>query len=557
VIHPDIYAFRTHSRKIRQNPRLTPPETESRQTRTTRQISQSREDKQPNCEAEGHVKQESDQKRKRSPPDEDLGSQDQDKQSLKKPRVLSTDIADALGAQEVKGDRPYNPIKHWADTGFWPENWLEMGPQSTERSSKNTIKSKATQSYSQGFRDGENPSAYSREYESHLRSNGIIMDIYQGATLVSEDSKSLCIRLRQGKGRVPQHTLFPTDKLLDILERVRYRNEQRIYRDIMPMIVPSAELLFFNGESELEHLAEEMSAGWTKCTTLAGPQPRPDFAVGLMSSAFTDEELVKLKHYTASDRASLFTENMYYPFLMCEAKCGDQGIDGADLQNMQSCSMAVNAVVQLYREADKNQSPPRLQELNRQILAFSVSHDHRNVRIHGHFALIGNDRTTFHRYLIISLDMASPDSQKDWTAYNFTRQIYSNFVPDHLKRIRDALATLDDPPQQSFTSGMSIEEPDSQESEAIVPVSEGTADFKKPPLPPMVRIQQENERLNHHLDQLLKEQQELQQEKHRLIGQFDMLLQNQQEQQRHQQEQQRHRQEQITKLQDLLLEQRE
>lgn len=30
--------------------------------------------------------------------------------------------------------------------------------------------------------------------------------------------------------------------------------------------MPSAELLFLNGESQLEHVAEEISADWTKCS---------------------------------------------------------------------------------------------------------------------------------------------------------------------------------------------------------------------------------------------------------------------------------------------------
>ena len=561
--------------QIGQNTWLSSPKSDSKQTQSTSQSSRSGEDKQLDLATERHARQKSDQKRKRSQVDEDLSSQDQEEPSQKRARILSTERAKGVEAQEEKRDKTSDAVTHWAETGYWPKNFLEMDLKSSEESSENKKKRKSTPSYTQTVKDGENPKAYSREYENHLRDNGIFMDILKGNGLVSDDSKSLCVRLRSGKDSVPRHTSFPKEKFLFVFERVRNRNEQRVYRDITPLIVPSAELLFLNGESELEHLTEEVSADWTKCTTLAGPQPRPDFAVGLMSSVFTDEELIKLKHYTASERATLFTENMYFPFLMCEAKCGDQGIDRADRQNMHSSSMAVNAILQLYREADKNQSPSRLHELNRQILVFSISHDHRNVRIHGHFAVIGKDRITFHRYLIDSFDMASPDCQKRWAPYSFGRQVYSHIFPNHLKRIRDAIAKLDDPRQQSFASDMSIQEPDSQGSEPNASSFQGRAGFRKPSLPPTVRMQQENERLSDQLDKLLKqqqvqqqmqqqEQQRMQRENGRLKDQIDTLLQQQQErqrqqqeQQRQQQEQQRQQQEQINKLQNLLMEQQD
>lgn len=74
--------------------------------------------------------------------------------------------------------------------------------------------------------------------------------------------------------------------------------------------MPSAELFFICGNHDLEHLTEELDAVWTKCSTLAGPQPKPHLAIGLMSSAFTDKEILKLKSYTAPDRATLFTEHV-------------------------------------------------------------------------------------------------------------------------------------------------------------------------------------------------------------------------------------------------------
>lgn len=73
------------------------------------------------------------------------------------------------------------------------------------------------------------------------------------------------------------------------------RNEPRVVKDISPWLTPSAELLFMHGVSGLEDVTEEIQADWNKCVPLVGPLPRPDFTVGFQSSAFTDEEIEKLK----------------------------------------------------------------------------------------------------------------------------------------------------------------------------------------------------------------------------------------------------------------------
>lgn len=68
-----------------------------------------------------------------------------------------------------------------------------------------------------------------------------------------------------------------------------------IFRDITPLIAPSAELLFAQGFTNLEHVREDLDTLWTKCISLAAcPRPKPDFAAGVKSSVFTVVELRKL-----------------------------------------------------------------------------------------------------------------------------------------------------------------------------------------------------------------------------------------------------------------------
>jgi len=90
---------------------------------------------------------------------------------------------------------------------------------------------------------------------------------------------------------------------------------------------------------------------------------------------------------------------MYFPFLTSEVKCGNEALNIADRQNAHSAAVAANAIVELYKLVS------RQNELHQKILAFSVSHDHRAVRIYGHYVLINGKDTSFYRHLIQSFDI--------------------------------------------------------------------------------------------------------------------------------------------------------
>ncbi|KAF1953092.1 hypothetical protein CC80DRAFT_527556 [Byssothecium circinans] len=90
--------------------------------------------------------------------------------------------------------------------------------------------------------------------------------------------------------------------------------------------------------------------------------------------------------------------NMYFLFLTCEVKCGAAALDVADRQNAHSMTLAVRAIVELF------QLVKREQELHRQVLAFSISHDHWSVRIYGYYPVIKEKDTTFYCYPIRTFD---------------------------------------------------------------------------------------------------------------------------------------------------------
>jgi hypothetical protein len=169
--------------------------------------------------------------------------------------------------------------------------------------------------------------------------------------------------------------------------------------------------------------------------------------VGFGRSAFTDEQLKKLVPFVGNLEDTftsyfMATWQMYLPFLTCEVKCGAAALDVADRQNAHSMTLAVRGTVELFRLVNREK------ELHREILGFSISHDHETVRIYGHYPVIDGDKTTFYRHPIKKLDFTSEEGKEKWASYKFTKNIYDIWMPTHLKRICSAVDEL--PPDLDF-----------------------------------------------------------------------------------------------------------
>ncbi|MCJ1427143.1 hypothetical protein MMC29_005046 [Sticta canariensis] len=220
---------------------------------------------------------------------------------------------------------------------------------------------------------------------------------------------------------------------------VQDRNESRVIRSILPYIVPSAEDLAIMGATKLKCLIENVNEGWTGSIPVEGPRPQPDYSVGFRRSAFTEEQLNRLDPLIGSVFDTSFfvaTYRMYFPFLTCEVKCGAAAFDVADRQNAHSMTIAVRSVIELYRAVKREK------ELNREILAFSISHDHRLVRIYGHYPVIDGDKVTYYRHPIHEFSFTALEGKDRWTAYKFTKNVYDVWMPTHLQRICSAIDQL-------------------------------------------------------------------------------------------------------------------
>ena len=320
-------------------------------------------------------------------------------------------------------------------------------------------------SYSQSRKDGAVPEQYTPDYERHIFTKGLDMDLLRGENSICKQSKESCIGLTKITRHTIMPTIFPQDRLREVINQLANRNEAIINRDVTPMILPPIMSLFLGGDTHLEHVVDEVNADWYEQCVLEGPRIRPDRAIGLFASAFTEGELDKLQRYKSVDNWTQFTGSMYFPFLMIETKCGREGLDVADRQNMHSCSVAVRAILRIEQEADKYRAAAKLEKLSRQVLVYSISHDRQDVRLYGHYAIIQGEKWTYYRYRIGTFNILT--SQRDLlTLYNFGQNVLKAHVLGHVERLKGALLAQPEPSALSvYTSSISLNDSSQQNSQ--------------------------------------------------------------------------------------------
>ncbi|TGO31756.1 hypothetical protein BHYA_0417g00020 [Botrytis hyacinthi] len=364
------------------------------------------------------------------------------------------------------GEKKLDPLGYWTKELRWPNEYFEpesnMNHLLARKKSSSSLRSKQSEA-------GNTPPAsitpsdqkprevksapYTRpSYTTVLATKGSFMD--KSDLSVTDASKNLCRILLETEQTIPEYSLFRDEIFEKACRKIQDRNEARIVQDIARLIVPSAETLATHSATHLESLIESVNEGWNSAIPFYGPRPQPDYSVGFRRSAFTDDQLEKLRPFVGeiTDTFTSYfmaTWQIYLPFLTSEVKCGAAALDIADRQNAHSMTLAVRGTVELFRLVKREK------ELHREILAFSISHDHRIVRIYGHYPIIDGEKTTFYRHPIHTFDFTALDGKEKWTAYKFTKNVYDIWMPTHLKRI---CSVIDDLP-----SGLNFEV--SQQSE--------------------------------------------------------------------------------------------
>ncbi|KAF2395979.1 hypothetical protein EJ06DRAFT_534422 [Trichodelitschia bisporula] len=324
-------------------------------------------------------------------------------------------------ADNVDGQK--DPILYWTKTGHWPEGYSEQSdndmshllarqkssgsfrrkksamvsvdPAST--TAPTSVAPSSTTPSDQKPREVKSAPYQDPRYKLLLATKGSFME--ESDLDIIQQSKKSYLNLLDAKQTVPSESLFRDDLFKRTCQNIQDRNETRVIRDISLLIVPSAETLTTYGAGHLKILIESTNEGWNNSLPLTGTCPQPDFSVGFKREAFTKEQLDKLApfigNFISGDQSYFMaTYYMYFPFLTCEVKCGATALDIADRQNAHSMTLAVRATVELFRLIGREM------ELHREILAFSISHDHRSVRIYGHYPVIDGKDTKYYRHLI-------------------------------------------------------------------------------------------------------------------------------------------------------------
>jgi hypothetical protein len=308
-----------------------------------------------------------------------------------------------------------------------------------KRSDSGSLAASSTTPSDQKPREEKSAPYKDARYPTLLETKGSFMnEDREGPTKASRD---LCRNLLEENQDVPDVSRFSDNIFKSTCSRIQNRNEAKVIQDITRLIVPSAEELADFGSEHLECLVESVNEGWNNSIPVTKPRPQPDYSVGFKRTTFNEDQLNKLQPFIGdflNGDLSFFmaTFYMYFPFLTCEVKCGAAALDVADRQNAHSMTLAVRAIVELFKLVKREQ------QLHRQILAFSISHDHSSVRIYGHYPVIKGKDTTYYRYPIHKFDFTSLDGKEKWTAYKFTKNIYDTWMPTHLDRIRSVIDEL-------------------------------------------------------------------------------------------------------------------
>lgn len=404
------------------------------------------------------------QKRKRLQAADERADPDRPDKQRKRARTLPyTAFAEEhskSAAECVHSDPDEDPIKYWTRHGQWPRGYCEQPSnmcnilaRKRSRSSLSRkgsdVGSAATESNTpsdQKPRETKSADYKDQRYEILLSTKGSFMkESHQGIT---GHSKLEYQKLLGDDPEIPGESLFRDDIFKSTCQKIQNRNESRVLQDITRLIVPSAETLATHGAVKLECLVESVNEGWNDCIAVTKTRPQPDYAVGFQREAFTEARLQKLEPFvgevTDSRNESYFmaTYYMYFPFLTCEVKCGAAALDIADRQNAHSMTIIVRAIVELFRYVGREK------ELHREILAFSISHDHRAVRIYGHYAEIEGKTQKYYRHPIRTFDFTELEGKEKWTAYKFTKNVYERWMPKHFDRICSAIDAF--PSEVSF-----------------------------------------------------------------------------------------------------------
>ncbi|KAJ5778477.1 hypothetical protein N7520_001723 [Penicillium odoratum] len=321
---------------------------------------------------------------------------------------------------------------------------------STDRGRARSVSSDNSESSS--ARDTRSYAYRAVNYVTILETKGCFMRQSPGGPM--PEDIALCERLLSQPIEPPIGTMLEDEYITDFHIALQNRSEARLLVDLHPLIMPSAENQYIQGNESLKDVIDGYNDPWLKTEPIYGPKPQPDHARGLRWSTFSETQRRKLG--IKPDEKSPYTvrEDMYFPYLTAEIKCGNQALELADRQNMHSMCIALRAVVSLCQAAGCTE------EVHRRILGFSISHELEGFRIYGYYPEIDDGKVSFYRWPVAQPNIWVKENR--WTCYQFVENLDREFLPIHTHRLMRILEKISDPNED--VSGNDVDELDSQVS---------------------------------------------------------------------------------------------
>ncbi|KAJ5752786.1 hypothetical protein N7520_009703 [Penicillium odoratum] len=321
---------------------------------------------------------------------------------------------------------------------------------STDRGRARSVSSDNSESSS--ARDTRSYAYRAVNYVTILETKGCFMR--QSSAGPMPEDIALCERLLSQPIVPPSGTLLEDEYMTAFHNALQNRSEARLLVDLHPLIMPSAENQYIQGNQSLKNVIDGYNDPWLKTEPIYGPKPQPDHARGLRWSTFSETQRRKLG--IKPDEKSPYTvrEDMYFPYLTAEIKCGNQALELADRQNMHSMCIALRAVVSLCQAAGCTE------EVHRRILGFSISHELEGFRIYGYYPEIDDGKVSFYRWPVAQPNIWVKENR--WTCYQFVQNLDREFLPIHTDRLMRILEEVPDPDED--VSGIDVDELDSQVS---------------------------------------------------------------------------------------------
>ena len=310
------------------------------------------------------------------------------------------------------------------------------------------------------------PTYDSRQCKNLVSSLGRYGIVMQELRKICKEEKTTCETYLQGD-LVPEACLmYPHDIIPEVIWDTRLKLESHVQRDILPWTVPSIYNLCKSKEWDTDYSSydEQVDTIWINAERMGNTLPKPDYVAGLSEAAFNSKELDEITDLQTARLPFRVSAGLILPYLVCEAKSGTQGLVAAEFQNTHAGGILVRTMFELYMTAYQKSKPKMVLSLSEKIIVWTMDINHESVKIWGHYGVLTDATDTLltklliYRYPIRDIRLAHEAER--FIPYNFVRNIYKDFVPIHINRIRNALKEIRENQSSSSlsfaTSGVSL-----------------------------------------------------------------------------------------------------